>query len=452
MKKSFKNILGIVLAFALICGAVFSNKINVYATTNYGDCVTLTGDYFDGVYILYIDRFITNDLPYYSISYEYDRYGNPVFNIIFSNVKLYAFERSWYKEYKSLGSDLLSNMIYARYTVYFSSFSEGGVFYLDKYEDYHISCFHSHFNSCNFLLENNYDDMFQASAGYRIKHVYSNYTMPYCVTNDDGAYIKGVGNFFEYSETDSGSGSGSSSSGSGSVDIDMPVENPEDTVEGNIFTWIKSILINIVNLPIKISVALQGFFDDLPSNIAIAFSSILTKITAKVEALKLGIDDLPNLIATSLSSFFTNIVIKVQEVKDKVGDIFDNIKSLPENLFTKFTRLFIPDEDFMHSKIFQLTDHLTKFGIKTYDITSLFAKEQAITSFNGTYRGKEVTFIDMRYLDLFLNKFRPVIRGFIVLCLMLFNVNQFLNLIGQGSISVSGVLNAVKERDKGEKE
>ena len=449
MKKSFKKIVGIVLSFTLIFGVVFSNKIDLYAS-----------DTPDLSYTEIYEKMLSS----YSILQTYD------FNCL---VHLCRWDRhdglTFRDSYIFLSSEK------PMYTAYYNplnsprfSSSFGVSEFLDGTSssfDYYI--FSPSYPLCDEMPRFNYvqitinddntftfntqdvDNVFFNSfiQYFSGEIVLSNYNVRHAIFETDSSTNETV-----CKGTDGALFKQNYGLKEDSSDTDIPIENPDNTITGNIFTWIKSILANIIALPLKISVALQGFFDELPSNIVVAFSSILSKITTKVESLKLGIDDLPLLIATNLSSFFANLVIKVTEVKDKVGDIFDNIKSLPETLFTKFTRLFIPDEDFMHSKILQLTDHLTKFGIKTYDITSLFAKEQAITSFEGTYRGKEVTFIDMRYLDLFLNKFRPVIRGFIVLCLMLFNVNQFLNLIGQGSISVSGVLNAVKERDKGDKE
>lgn len=49
--------------------------------------------------------------------------------------------------------------------------------------------------------------------------------------------------------------------------------------------------------------------------------------------------------------------------------------------------------------------------------------------------GQKVTILDSSIVVKGINAFRHIVRGFIVLMLILFNINQFLALIGQPTIS-----------------
>lgn len=45
-------------------------------------------------------------------------------------------------------------------------------------------------------------------------------------------------------------------------------------------------------------------------------------------------------------------------------------------------------------------------------------------------------FLDVRYLVSAVATFRPYVRGFIVLLIFLYNINQFLHFIGAGGLSL----------------
>lgn len=75
-----------------------------------------------------------------------------------------------------------------------------------------------------------------------------------------------------------------------------------------------------------------------------------------------------------------------------------------------------------------------KIGIDVFDLDSLFSVSSAPDNIDGQYDMGLVfysgTFVDFRFLIEAVDRFRPVIRGFIVLLLLFFNVRQALGMFG----------------------
>lgn len=87
--------------------------------------------------------------------------------------------------------------------------------------------------------------------------------------------------------------------------------------------------------------------------------------------------------------------------------------------------LFLPSDGFIEGKIEHFREKLLCMGIDTYDMGSIFNTEQPFADITCTIRGQTVTIVRMDVVDKVVKKFRPIIRGFMWLMLVFYNINQF---------------------------
>lgn len=128
-------------------------------------------------------------------------------------------------------------------------------------------------------------------------------------------------------------------------------------------------------------------------------------------------------------------------VSSIIQNIFSTVVSLPENILNGIKSIFIPRETEVQKSIDTLTNTFkSTFGVDSYDISNIFGTEAEITDQQGTIQvgGYEFngTVFNVKYLVNAISTFRPVIRGFIVFLLILYNINQFLALIRQNPLAV----------------
>lgn len=146
------------------------------------------------------------------------------------------------------------------------------------------------------------------------------------------------------------------------------------------------------------------------------------------------VSQIPQLVWGFFESSFNNI-------GQFLSSIFDSIVSIPEQIFEFIKRIFIPDTDKIQKSIDLLSNKFReKFGLNSYDLSGILGTESKISNHSGTINicGYEIsaTFLDVSYLIKGVETFRPYIRGFVVLLLILYNINQLLGFIGAGHLSL----------------
>lgn len=125
---------------------------------------------------------------------------------------------------------------------------------------------------------------------------------------------------------------------------------------------------------------------------------------------------------------------------DVVSNIWNAVKGIPDAIFEGIKRIFIPDTDKIQSSIDKLKDAAkSKFGVEV-DLSGIMGVGTEVTNHSGTVEilGYSFTadFLDVSYLISGVTTFRPYIRGFIILLIFLYNINQFLHFIGAGGLSL----------------
>ncbi len=102
------------------------------------------------------------------------------------------------------------------------------------------------------------------------------------------------------------------------------------------------------------------------------------------------------------------------------------------------------------SKFDYFRSKLLDMGVDSYDMSGIFSNEKPFADITCTIRGQTVTIVRMDIVDDVVIKFRPVIRGFMWLMLVFYNYNQFMHFIGQGSLTLGGIIRTASAKSEKE--
>ena len=193
-----------------------------------------------------------------------------------------------------------------------------------------------------------------------------------------------------------------------------------------IVDWLKSIAEGVVQIPISI-------WDNV-KNIPAMVWDFVKEIPGQVW-------EFVKQIPGQVWGFFENSFSTLTSV---FKSTYDFVITIPEKIFEGIKSIFVPREEVVNDKIDSLKNvFVTTFGIESYDLSNVLGVETQITDQKGIINiagfDFNVTFLDVTYIVKAVSTFRPYIRGFIVLLMIFYNINQFLTLIGQHPISL-GVL------------
>lgn len=120
-------------------------------------------------------------------------------------------------------------------------------------------------------------------------------------------------------------------------------------------------------------------------------------------------------------------------------EIVDSILSLPSLIIDGIKSIFIPDTDQLKADFNNMLDSISNsFGISFDSIGDLSDswEETPATDIEKNYNihgvgTLKLKFFDTKYLIQGIEYFRPLIRGFVVFLLLLYNYYQILTFIGQ---------------------
>lgn len=187
---------------------------------------------------------------------------------------------------------------------------------------------------------------------------------------------------------------------------------------------------------------MKNAFVDFFSDIGTSLSNIWTSISS-----------IPENVRSAISGFFDNI-------RDWFSATWDNIAALPRDIFDFIKGLFIPDDYDLQAQVIRLSNvFLDKFGfglipseqtrgvadvIDSSRLRDAFGEAQEIDDSDfliGDYLGFDLSgasAVNSSWLKHAALSMRPYIRGFIMLLLFLYNINQTLSFVGVGNISSLG--------------
>lgn len=161
--------------------------------------------------------------------------------------------------------------------------------------------------------------------------------------------------------------------------------------------------------------------------------------------------NLPTLIAEKLYGFFNDLTTAVE-------DVWDAIKSLPDLILEGIKSIFIPDKGYIEESFDSFLEEMKmKFNLDTSAFENLFQGEAPVSDVNVNYDVPGVgnfnlKVFDSSYLAQGVGFFRPIIRGFLVLMMLLFHVKQLIGFFGYDSGVVAGRSEHIKSARESQKE
>lgn len=161
-------------------------------------------------------------------------------------------------------------------------------------------------------------------------------------------------------------------------------------------------------------------------------------------------------IADALKSYFSENLGLLKQIWEFVSGI---PKAIIDGILNILKTLFIPSEGYFASVVEDLGNAFkSAFNLSSFDV-DVFGSEKPLTNVTSDIdiagQSRTVTLIDYKFLLDALVTFRPIIRGFCFLLIVTYNLNQFLSLIGAGTITLGGIVQGYQEfkgeEDKGKK-
>lgn len=121
--------------------------------------------------------------------------------------------------------------------------------------------------------------------------------------------------------------------------------------------------------------------------------------------------------------------------------VLDALKELADSIISGILGLFVPEDGFIEGQLDALLKKLSELGIAPYDMSPIFSgnnNENPFKDITATIRGHEVVVVSFAHLDMFINRFRPVIRGLMALFLIFYSINQFFSLLRLAGVMEGG--------------
>lgn len=154
--------------------------------------------------------------------------------------------------------------------------------------------------------------------------------------------------------------------------------------------------------------------------------------------------DLPSLIADKLSGFFT--------------DVKNAVLSLPTLILDGLKAIFIPDKDYIETEFNSFLQEMkVKFNMDVSAFENLFQTELAVSDTYVDYSipgvgNFRLKVFDSSFFAQGVAYFRPIIRGFLVLMMLLFHVKQLIGFFGYDAGVVAGRSEHIKSARESQKE
>lgn len=133
-----------------------------------------------------------------------------------------------------------------------------------------------------------------------------------------------------------------------------------------------------------------------------------------------------------MSDIVKSIEKGVHDVLDGIGKFFTDLLS---GVLDGIKRFFIPDPDIIQGFIDEISSCFkSTFGFDGFDVSSVVGTATAFDNINGNIKYGQFDFngmiIDFSFALKALITFKPYIRAFVAFCIVIYNINQFLGIIG----------------------
>lgn len=154
----------------------------------------------------------------------------------------------------------------------------------------------------------------------------------------------------------------------------------------------------------------------------------------KIKTVSIAIDNVNANLSTVISGCQTQVINGIKTLSDTASSTLENIKSIPKSISTSVAGVFVPTTDDMnviHTRMNTLC--VEHFGITGKELSISIPEKK----FSSVYFKKK-KIVDADVLNNGIDKIRPVVQGLMWFFMLLFAINQVLELFDKKGVGYSG--------------
>lgn len=173
---------------------------------------------------------------------------------------------------------------------------------------------------------------------------------------------------------------------------------------------------------------------DITKPLTTALDNVGDLVMEKIKTVSIAIDNVNANLSTVISGCQTKVINGIKTLSDTASSTLENIKSIPKSIATSVAGAFVPttdDMDAIHTRMNTLC--VEHFGVTGKEL-SISIPEKKFSSIY--YKKKKI--VDADVLNSGIDKIRPVVQGLMWFFMLLFAINQVLELFDKKGVGDSG--------------
>lgn len=154
----------------------------------------------------------------------------------------------------------------------------------------------------------------------------------------------------------------------------------------------------------------------------------------KIKTVSIAIDNVNANLSTVISGCQTKVINGIKTLSDTATSTLENIKSIPKFIATSVADVFVPtsdDMDAIHTRMNTLC--VEHFGVTGKELSISIPEKK----FSSVYFKKK-KIVDADVLNAGIDKIRPVVQGLMWFFMLLFAINQVLEIFDKKGVGDSG--------------
>lgn len=154
-------------------------------------------------------------------------------------------------------------------------------------------------------------------------------------------------------------------------------------------------------------------------------------VMEKIKTVSIAIDNVNANISTVISGCQTKVINGIKTLSDTATSILESIKSIPKSISTSVAGAFVPtadDMDAIHTRMNTLC--VEHFGVTGKELSISISEKK----FSSVYYKKK-KIVDADVLNGGIDKIRPVVQGLMWFFMLLFAINQVLEIFDKKGVA-----------------
>lgn len=170
---------------------------------------------------------------------------------------------------------------------------------------------------------------------------------------------------------------------------------------------------------------------DITNPLTTALDNVGDLVMDKIKTVSIAIDNVNANLSTVISGCQTKVINGIKSLSDTATSTLENIKSIPKSIATAVAGVFVPtsdDMDAIHTRMNTLC--VEHFGVSGKEL-SISIPEKKFSSIY--YKKKKI--VDADVLNSGIDKIRPVVQGLMWFFMLLFAINQVLEIFDKKGVA-----------------